>query len=151
MPMHRPSTGRGATVYGRPEPPPGCGQAVHGRVLAGARTLFPRFAKAVPGGGRGGDFSRAAGATLGPPRTPRADSESAPYPLLPSALALEGPVHLPVREDLESTWETVRQELRPEVTDFAFHVWIEPLRPRALRGATLYVDAPPHMRTLVGE
>jgi chromosomal replication initiator protein len=56
-----------------------------------------------------------------------------------------------VPEDLETTWESVRLELRSEVTDFAFHVWIDPLRPRGRNGDTLFVDAPRHMRTLVGE
>jgi chromosomal replication initiator protein len=45
----------------------------------------------------------------------------------------------------------MREEIRAEVTDFIFHVWIEPLRPVARLGDTLFVSAPGHVRGWVRE
>jgi chromosomal replication initiator protein len=56
---------------------------------------------------------------------------------------------LPVREQLEPTWIQVRQELRRDVPDFKFHIWLEPLELAGLEGDTLYVRAPDHIRTSV--
>jgi chromosomal replication initiator protein len=56
-----------------------------------------------------------------------------------------------VPEELDRAWEQVRHELRKEVTDFTFHIWLEPLEPAARHGATLYVRAPGHIRTWVRE
>ena len=52
-------------------------------------------------------------------------------------------------EELETIWDAVRSELRREVTDFTFHIWLEPLEPAACERGTLYVRAPSHIRTWV--
>ena len=52
-------------------------------------------------------------------------------------------------DELETTWNAVRDELRREVTDFAFHIWLEPLEPAGVEGGTLYVRAPAHIRSWV--
>jgi chromosomal replication initiator protein len=56
---------------------------------------------------------------------------------------------LPVREQLEPTWSRIRQELRRDVPDFKFHIWLEPLELAGLDGDTLFVRAPDHIRTSV--
>jgi chromosomal replication initiator protein len=45
----------------------------------------------------------------------------------------------------------MREEMRSEVTDFIFHVWIEPLRPAGQVGNTLFIGAPGHVRGWVRE
>jgi chromosomal replication initiator protein len=45
----------------------------------------------------------------------------------------------------------MREEMRSEVTDFIFHVWLEPLRPAARVGDKLVVTAPSHVRGWVRE
>jgi chromosomal replication initiator protein len=45
----------------------------------------------------------------------------------------------------------MREEMRAEVTDFIFHVWIEPLRPGACVADTLFLRAPGHVRGWVRE
>jgi chromosomal replication initiator protein len=52
---------------------------------------------------------------------------------------------------LDQLWESVRTELRRETPDFKFHIWLEPLELAAVRGRTLYVRAPDHIRTSVSE
>ena len=54
-------------------------------------------------------------------------------------------------EDLETTWECMREEMRSEVTDFIFHVWLEPLNPAARVGDKLFITAPGHVRGWVRE
>jgi chromosomal replication initiator protein len=53
--------------------------------------------------------------------------------------------------ELTSVWEAVQRELRTEVTEVTFHIWLQPLAPAALLGGTLYVKAPDHIRTWVQE
>src|SRR3954468_19706313 len=53
--------------------------------------------------------------------------------------------------DLETTWDRMREEMRSEVTDFIFHVWLEPLKPAARIGDKLFVTAPSHVRGWVRE
>jgi chromosomal replication initiator protein len=53
--------------------------------------------------------------------------------------------------ELEEVWDAIRNTLRGEVTDYTFHIWLEPLRPAANRGGTLFVRAPEHMRSWVAE
>src|SRR4051812_31587893 len=53
--------------------------------------------------------------------------------------------------ELTSVWEAVQRELRTEVTEVTFHIWLQPLEPAALLGGTLYVKAPDHIRTWVQE
>ena len=45
----------------------------------------------------------------------------------------------------------MRDELRREVPDFKFHIWLEPLELAGGDGTTLYVRAPEHIRTWVAE
>jgi chromosomal replication initiator protein len=52
---------------------------------------------------------------------------------------------------LNQLWESIRTELRRETPDFKFHIWIEPLELVAVRGRTLYIRAPDHIRTSVSE
>jgi chromosomal replication initiator protein len=56
-----------------------------------------------------------------------------------------------VPEDLENLWDEVRRELREDVTDFTFHIWLEPLELASRGGDTLFVRAPGHIRTWVKE
>jgi chromosomal replication initiator protein len=56
---------------------------------------------------------------------------------------------LPAQPDL--IWDDIREELRRTTPDFKFHIWLEPLGLAAVRGRTLYVRAPEHIRTSVGE
>jgi chromosomal replication initiator protein len=53
--------------------------------------------------------------------------------------------------ELETVWDAVRRELRSEVTEVTFHIWLQPLEPAALLGGTLFVRAPDHIRTWVEE
>jgi chromosomal replication initiator protein len=57
----------------------------------------------------------------------------------------------PVPENLETVWDAVQRELRDDVTDFTFHIWLEPLELVHRSGSTLYVRAPGHIRTWVKE
>jgi chromosomal replication initiator protein len=52
---------------------------------------------------------------------------------------------------LDSIWNAVRDELRRDTPDFKFHIWLEPLELAGIRGKTLYVRAPEHIRTSVAE
>jgi chromosomal replication initiator protein len=56
---------------------------------------------------------------------------------------------LPAQPDL--IWDDIRETLRQETTDFKFQIWLEPLELAGLRGRTLYVRAPEHIRTSVTE
>src|SRR3954451_2589427 len=49
-------------------------------------------------------------------------------------------------EDLQTTWDRMREEMRAEVTDFIFHVWLEPLKPAGRVGDNLFISAPGHVR-----
>jgi len=54
-----------------------------------------------------------------------------------------------VPDELETIWDAVRRELRRDVTDFTYHLWLEPLEPAGCDGGTLYVRAPEHIRSWV--
>jgi chromosomal replication initiator protein len=54
-------------------------------------------------------------------------------------------------KDLQTNWERVRRELRDEVPDFTFHIWLEPLEPAGRSESVVYVRAPGHIRTSVRE
>jgi chromosomal replication initiator protein len=56
-----------------------------------------------------------------------------------------------VPAQLDQLWDDIRNELRRETPDFKFHIWLEPLELAAVRGQTLYVRAPDHIRTSVAE
>ncbi len=60
-----------------------------------------------------------------------------------------GGSRLHVREQLDSIWDRIREELRQDVPDFKFHIWLEPLALAGVAGRTLYVRAPDHIRTWV--
>jgi chromosomal replication initiator protein len=61
-----------------------------------------------------------------------------------------GRLRLPSQE-LETTWNGIREELRRTVTDLTFHLWLDPLELAGREGQLLYVRAPRHIRTLVEE
>ncbi len=52
---------------------------------------------------------------------------------------------------LDQIWDDVREELRSEIPDFKFQIWIEPLELAGISGKTLFVKAPEHIRTSVSE
>ena len=52
-------------------------------------------------------------------------------------------------DELETIWDAVRCELRRDVTDFTFQIWLEPLEPVACEQGTVYVRAPEHIRSWV--
>jgi chromosomal replication initiator protein len=56
-----------------------------------------------------------------------------------------------VPADPDEIWDAIRGELRRETPDFKFHIWLEPLHLAAIRGHTVYVCAPEHIRTSVAE
>jgi chromosomal replication initiator protein len=45
----------------------------------------------------------------------------------------------------------MREQMRSEVTDFIFHVWLEPLKPAGRVGDRLFITAPSHVRGWVRE
>jgi chromosomal replication initiator protein len=53
------------------------------------------------------------------------------------------------QSELHAIWDAVEHELRSEVTEVTFHIWLRPLEPAALLGGTLFVRAPEHIRTWV--
>ncbi|MBS1869813.1 MAG: chromosomal replication initiator protein DnaA [Actinobacteria bacterium] len=52
---------------------------------------------------------------------------------------------------LEHTWSQIQAELRRTVTDSTYHLWLAPLRARAIEGQTLLVGAPEEIRTWVAD
>jgi chromosomal replication initiator protein len=54
-------------------------------------------------------------------------------------------------EEANQIWDDIRAELRRETPDFKFHIWLEPLELAAVRGRTLFIRAPEHIRTSVVE
>jgi chromosomal replication initiator protein len=56
-----------------------------------------------------------------------------------------------VHTALEHTWSQIQAELRRTVTDSTYHLWIAPLRARALEGEALLVGAPEEIRTWVAD
>jgi chromosomal replication initiator protein len=55
------------------------------------------------------------------------------------------------QSELHTVWDAVQRELRSDVTEVTFHIWLQPLEPAALLGGTLFVRAPEHIRTWVEE
>jgi chromosomal replication initiator protein len=51
----------------------------------------------------------------------------------------------------DEIWDAIRGELRKETPDFQFHIWLDPLELAEIRGHTVYVRAPEHIRTSVAE
>jgi chromosomal replication initiator protein len=56
---------------------------------------------------------------------------------------------LPVPDQLEPIWDRVRHEMRRDVADFKFHIWLDPLELAGVDRGTLFVRAPDHIRTWV--
>ena len=57
----------------------------------------------------------------------------------------------PVHAQPDQLWDDIREELRRETAPFKFHIWLEPLELAAVRGRSLYIRAPDHIRTSVAE
>ena len=53
--------------------------------------------------------------------------------------------------ELDQIWDDIREELRREIPDFKFHIWLEPLELASISGRRLFVRAPEHIRTSVAE
>ena len=51
----------------------------------------------------------------------------------------------------DEIWDDIRDELRRETPEFKFHIWLEPLQLAAVRGSTVYIRAPEHIRSSVAE
>jgi len=56
-----------------------------------------------------------------------------------------------VQSALEHTWSQIQAELRRAVTDSTYHLWLAPLRARAIEGDALLVGAPEEIRTWVAD
>jgi chromosomal replication initiator protein len=54
-----------------------------------------------------------------------------------------------VRDQLEPIWDRVRTEMRRDVADFKFHIWLDPLELAGVERDTLFVRAPDHIRSWV--
>jgi chromosomal replication initiator protein len=54
-----------------------------------------------------------------------------------------------VRDQLEPIWDRIRTEMRRDVADFKFHIWLDPLELAGLDQDTLFVRAPDHIRSWV--
>jgi chromosomal replication initiator protein len=52
---------------------------------------------------------------------------------------------------VEEIWDLIRAELRRDVPDFKFHIWLEPLELAQVQDRTLFIRAPEHIRTSVAE
>jgi len=66
-------------------------------------------------------------------------------------LPLPGQFETSPHDALEGTWDRLATELRREVTDFTFHLWLDPLEPVGHVGGTLFLRAPNHIRMRVEE
>jgi chromosomal replication initiator protein len=64
-------------------------------------------------------------------------------------LPLPGESETPIPNALSGAWDRITRELRRDVTDFTFHIWLEPLEPVGHVGGTLFLRAPDHIRTWV--
>jgi chromosomal replication initiator protein len=56
-----------------------------------------------------------------------------------------------VHPALEHTWPQIQAELRRAVTDSTYHLWLAPLRARAIEGDALLIGAPEEIRTWVSD
>jgi chromosomal replication initiator protein len=54
-----------------------------------------------------------------------------------------------VRDQLEPIWDRIRTEMRRDVADFKFHIWLDPLELAGVDRDTLFVRAPDHIRSWV--
>ncbi|MFN2611897.1 MAG: chromosomal replication initiator protein DnaA [Solirubrobacterales bacterium] len=51
--------------------------------------------------------------------------------------------------ELAGAWQGIREDLHRSLPESTFRIWLDPLRVVAARGATLYLTAPPKVRTWV--
>ncbi len=56
-----------------------------------------------------------------------------------------------MHQALEHTWSQIQAELRRAVTDSTYHLWLAPLRARAIEGDVLLIGAPEEIRTWVAD
>ena len=56
-----------------------------------------------------------------------------------------------MHQALEHTWSQIQAELRRAVTDSTYHLWLAPLRARAIEGDVLLVGAPEEIRSWVAD
>ena len=54
-----------------------------------------------------------------------------------------------MRDQLEPIWDRIRTEMRRDVADFKFHIWLDPLELAGVDRDTLFVRAPDHIRSWV--
>ena len=54
-----------------------------------------------------------------------------------------------MRDQLEPIWDRIRTEMRRDVADFKFHIWLDPLELAGVERDTLFVRAPDHIRSWV--
>jgi len=66
-------------------------------------------------------------------------------------LPLPGEFETSPHDVLVGIWDRLATELRREVTDFTFHLWLDPLEPVGHVGGTLFLRAPNHIRMRVEE
>ena len=66
-------------------------------------------------------------------------------------MPLPGEFETSPHDVLEGIWDRLATELRREVTDFTFHLWLDPLEPVGHVGGTLFLRAPNHIRMRVEE
>ncbi|MFL5779674.1 MAG: chromosomal replication initiator protein DnaA [Thermoleophilaceae bacterium] len=64
-------------------------------------------------------------------------------------MPLPGEPDPPPPNALGAYWASIERVLRQEVTDFTFHIWLEPLEPVGHVGGTLFLRAPDHIRSWV--
>ena len=55
----------------------------------------------------------------------------------------------PGAANASSVWERAREELRDSIPPSTFRLWVEPLRAVSMRGSTLYLTGPDHVRRWV--
>jgi chromosomal replication initiator protein len=56
-----------------------------------------------------------------------------------------------VKPELDYAWQRIDAEVRRAVTDSTYAIWLEPLRPVELTGATLILSAPDELRTWIAD
>ena len=62
-----------------------------------------------------------------------------------------GAIRAAVNAELENTWNRLAAELERVVGEATFRVWLEPLHPLRMQGATLVLAVPKHSRRWVGD
>ncbi|MGI8844663.1 MAG: chromosomal replication initiator protein DnaA [Thermoleophilaceae bacterium] len=131
-------------------PSPGRARVGTGQYRRASPPTSPRFAASLQAAVRASSDQLRTACIFAAPR--RCEQRAGPSPDHRLRLAPwgEGFCLSERREDeLDKVWGAVREELRADVADFTFHIWLEPLELAAIDGATLHVRAPDHIRTWV--